>query len=290
MKKNVFLILMGFLVSTAFGQSNNTINWQSARIKIDGKTADWGGRPRYYDSKTKLAFDMRNDSSNLYLIFQFADQMTQYKFALAGMNLFFTTQMKPTCKAKIVFSPFISELADKQHNDPDDRTGQSSLKQRYQISPQAVSAMGFAFSNGIMPTSSSLNTIIYSIGWDTVGIMAIELKIPLRELFGDAFDLGNISQKEISLKVVENAPENSGFAAAGSSTRSDNHGEGSGLGLDSPLGGSGNGNLNQSLVTGQSETLTSGETQYGTAEMYSQSELYTVVTLKQNFKINAKAK
>jgi len=282
MKKNIIVILLGLLSSSVFSQFDNKINWQSTSIKIDGNANDWASQPRYYEDKTKLAFDIRNDSSNLYLVFKASDEKTQFKIARAGMSIDFATKIKPKRKAAIVFSPFINEkpgtgMHDKNNNISKKRE-QSIVKLKYLLSPALVQASGFAHTYGTLSLKD--NNINYAVAWDSLNIMIIEFKIPLSELFGDKYDLKKIAQKDICLKLKENAIENPGSLGGGYSHEGHGGGEGG-------MGHGGGGSYHH----GGGETGESGEHQYGSGGgMQDRTSMFEAQTLKQKFKLNGNTK
>jgi hypothetical protein len=207
MKKIISALLMAFLATSLFGQSSNTGKWQPTPLKIDGNIADWMSRPPYFDNLTKLSFDIRNDSNNLYLVFQIPDQRTQFKIARAGMSLTFDTKIKPKRKTGIYFAPFMTEKPGQHNRGKDDVKGPSIIKQKYLISPPDVLASGFAFSDGDIWGNKDVKKVTFFVDWDTLNCMTLEFCIPLRELFGDNFDLKTVAAQDISMALQENAME-----------------------------------------------------------------------------------
>jgi hypothetical protein len=268
MKKILMGILLGILATSVFGQFDNTLKWQAGAIKIDGNIADWSSQPAYYDDNTKLAFDIKNDSNNLYMYLQISEQRTQYKIAKAGMSINFATKIKPKRKADLTFSPFISGKYGGHPKNAGIKKDTSIIKQKFKLSPAVIQSSGFAYSNGNLSTNKS-NDIVCSVDWDSIYTMYIEIKIPLRELFGDNYDFNKISQKEVSLKIEENAMDNPGFSGGTYS-----HDDGS-----SVTGGDYQGGYNSG------ET---GEHHYNGGGSMARMSMFEAQTLKQKFKLNTK--
>ncbi|MEI6851762.1 MAG: hypothetical protein WCL06_02925, partial [Bacteroidota bacterium] len=191
----------------AFGQTENISKWQSTALKIDGEAKDWVSRPPYFDNVTKLAFEVRNDGENLYLVFEVADMRTQFKIARAGMSLNLETKIKPKRKAGIYFSPFMTEKPGEHKRTEGDKKGPSIIRQKYLLSPPDVLASGFAFSDGDVMENKDPKKVTYAANWDTLNCMTMEFQIPLRELFGDGYDLKKVAEQEITMTLQENAME-----------------------------------------------------------------------------------
>jgi len=281
MKKIVSGILLTLISSLIFAQSN-TIAWQTKPIKIDGRTKDWGGRPAFYDSKTKLAFDIRNDSANLYLVLQVPDPMTQVKIARAGMSIDFATKTKPKCKAYITLYPFMKGNPDQQDHNKGMKPEKMDIKQKYLINPMDVQGSGFAFTNGSFTSVSADNVIVYAVGWDTLNTMSVEFRIPLRELFGEHYDLKQIAQKDIALKLQENPldmPPSGGRETEGGSGM----GHGGGMESGGGMNGGGVGTGGGSFHRGSADEMQTGE-------QHDRSTMFETLTLHQSFKLNCNGK
>ena len=268
MKKTIIAIFLMYFTTSVFSQSN---------------IADASAQLPNYDFKTKMAFDFSNDSNNLYLVFKVADPRTQLKIARAGMSIDFATKIKPKRKAEIVFPLFIEEKQVKeQHN----KTGLEKkepfqIKQKYFLSPPAVQFAGFAFTNGNISVNKSSNKMNYSVQWDSLNEMFIEFRIPLKELFGDNFDLKNITQKDISIKLTENALQHQG-----SSGEEGGAGRGGGMGHGGGGMGHGGGSMGHGGGGNHGDYNRSGD-QNGAEE---RASMYEIQKFKQKFKLNNNVK
>ena len=272
-------MVLTILSTTIFCQSDNTLKWQSTPLKIDGNIADWGSRLPLFDNNTKLTFDIRNDSLNLYLVFQMPDQKTQFKFARAGISLVFDIKIKPKRKAGIYFSPFLTEKLGQRPKTDVDKKGPSIVRQKYLLSPPDVLASGFAFSADDISANKDKTKVTYYADWDSLNCMTIEFLIPLRELFGDKFDFNKITEQEISMTLQENAIERPTSTGQGDAGGNGNHGAGEGGFQNNNSGGGygqsgGSGNHLNASGTGFQE----------------RSSMFEAQVLKQKFKINGKGK
>jgi hypothetical protein len=226
MKNLLSTLLLAFVAISLFGQSENIAKWQSTPIKIDGNSADWMSRPPFFDNVTKLAFDIRNDGNNLYLVFEVADMRTQFRIARAGMSLNFETKIKPKRKAGIYFSPFITEKPGEHKRTEGEKKGPSIIRQKYLLSPPDILASGFAFSEGDIMENKDSKKVTFFADWDTLNCMTLEFQIPLRELFGDNFDLKTVAAQDISMTFQENALEKPKAPADGNTSGMGNNGGG----------------------------------------------------------------
>jgi len=262
------------LTTTLFSQIDNTLKWQTDSIKIDGKTTDWKTLPPFYEDKTKLAFDMRNDAGSLYMYLKVSEQQTQFKIARAGMTINFTTKLKPVKKAKITFAPFMTQkMSENKDKEVVGKKEPFSLKQKYFLTPAVVTASGFTYSNIQLSTTKRNDSVItYAVGWDTLNSMYIEIQIPLREFFGDNYNLKQVTEKEIALKITENAVENPAMSRSESDS-----GQGGGMMKGSGMDHGGGMGRNGSGMTYE------GNSQERTGMFEQQS-------LKQKFKLNGNAK
>ena len=259
MKKIATSLLLTILSLAAFSQTDNIIKWQSTALKMDGNGTDWNNRPQAFDNNTKVAYEMRNDETNLYLIFQISDIRTQFKIARAGMSLTLETKTKPKRKADIYVSPFINEKPGEHRPDQGqeqgqgqrqgqgERKGPSFIKQKYMLMPPDILTSGFAFTNDEISLNKDSKKVMFVADWDSSNCMTIEVLIPLRELYGDNFDLTKVSADEISLTLEEKAierptPQGDGNSGGGERPGGGEggfqHGNGGGYGQQNAGGGS----------------------------------------------------
>jgi hypothetical protein len=276
MKKITTVLLLIVLCIPAFCQKDNTIKWQPSPLKIDGNGSDWLSRPQNFDNNTKLAFEMRNDAVNLYLEFQITDTRTQFKIARAGMSLTLEIKTKPKHKADIYVSPFIKEKPGEHKPNQGDKKGPSVIKQKYLLSPPDMLASGFTFTNDDISSYRDEKKIMFIADWDSLNCMTIEVQIPLRELFGDHFDLPKVSADDISLSFEEKAME-----------RPTPSGEGNPGGGEHQGGGQGGFQHNNSGGFGQ-QSPGGGSHQYGGEGQGNadRTSMFEAQIVKQKFKLN----
>ncbi len=79
-------------------------------ISIDGNREEWGLPLRYYDKDSKLFFELRNDTENLYFAFSANDPESIMRISTAGINLSIdTTDGKNNPPFNLTFPFFIDE-------------------------------------------------------------------------------------------------------------------------------------------------------------------------------------
>src|SRR6185312_8025996 len=103
MKQFSFLVILVFIATIAFAQDNSTAQWAKNNITVDGNAADWNHSLKHYDNDTRLFFDFKNDTNNLYLCFQTKDEMTEAKIMRAGMKIIIINKINGKHKSSIDF-------------------------------------------------------------------------------------------------------------------------------------------------------------------------------------------
>lgn len=218
MKKNFLILSLLCITAIAYAQEKPTSKWASTPITVDGNGMDWNLPLKNYDESTKLFFDIKNDSTNLYLCFQSSDQMTQTRILRLGMKILLVSKINGKHKEVIDFPlPYKHTTPDATANETQARPDFSQMRQNmratFLASDTVMEVKGFASQSGTIP-SYTASGIRASINWSEDNtVMTYELAIPLKEMFGNDYDPKEIS-KEISLSTIINAKEfNSGVAA-----------------------------------------------------------------------------
>jgi hypothetical protein len=155
------------------------------------------------------------------------------------MSLNLEAKTKPKRKGSIYFSPFMTEKPGEHKPITGEKKGLSMIKQKYLLSPPDVLASGFAFTNDDISENKDVKKIMFATDWDTLNCMSIEFQIPLRELYGDNFDLAKVAIDDISMSFEEKAIERPTATGEGSTGGGERPGGGEGGRQNS--GGSGYG-------------------------------------------------
>lgn len=239
------LILVLFLVlSNTFVKSQvYDLKWQPQPYQIDGDKSDWNDRPRYYDGETGILYEVRNDSVNLYLVFEIPNQQTQMKAMNAGFQVNIKVKSKPKVKAQISF-PIINnqEVAVMP-----EKSMFENAKNNYLLLNDYAQIDGFVVSSGNISKNKSKSKFIYATGWDNKNTMLYEIQIPFSELFVEKTTLKAISKTDIKFDVKVLAmkrPAGSGMPNQSSMNSGGGKGQGRGGGKSGGGRGQHSGGMN----------------------------------------------
>lgn len=228
MKQLFFLLTLFFITKSIFAQDNPSAQWTKNNITVDGNVQDWNSL-KHYDNGTRLFFDFKNDSNNLYLCFQTKDEINQAKIMRSGMKIILSDKINGKHKSIINFPLGVKNAVKPTDSEdkiqPDPLASHQSRHAVFLASDTMMEVKGFANKNGIV-SPNDVSGIHAAINWDSANTLTYEIAIPLKELFGNNFNVKDIS-KEISLNVIINAmsvADSKNGSADGFSGRSD-HGE-----------------------------------------------------------------
>lgn len=196
----MFFLLLPVLI---FAQHNPECVWTKEVITIDGNAADWNPPLKNYDSQSQLFFDFKNDAKSLYLCFQTKDQSNESKIMKSGMKIILSSKINGKHKSIIDFPLSSSKSpAAKDEIKSDPLMTRQIRHNAFIASDTTMELKGFANMNGIVFLRQPSGVRV-AINWDSANTLNYEVAIPLKELFGNDFNTGELS-KEISLDVVIN--------------------------------------------------------------------------------------
>ena len=89
--------------------------WESRNLKADITSNEWDKPLRYYDTDSRLQYNVTNDSVNLYVCIRATDQQSQLKIIRSGMQLWIDTIGKKKNQTGI-FYPLASTNVDLHEN------------------------------------------------------------------------------------------------------------------------------------------------------------------------------
>ena len=206
MKRLVQLTLLTVLslFSGAMAQVS-TSHWQAQPIAIDGDGSDWGTNPRFFNAESNVKYEFRNDAQNLYLIIKSADRAVQMQLLKAGFNIKLKVKTSPPIRTTISFpvlksmgkSPVINndearadKLMDKSITNQETMLKDTALLDGFQYSKGKISSENRDEKSICFARSKSLRELTY-----------YEIRIPLREIFGNDYTMETISNIPIQLQV-----------------------------------------------------------------------------------------
>lgn len=246
------LLLTLLICTIALSLKAQQATYFTGKSSIDGLSADWSNDLLTIDKKTKFSTALRNDSENLYILFQTTDQAAINKLLQAGVTITFKAKTKPRMNAKLEFPlETVRSQAGQRGQQQGQRGGQRQtgeevdraklMRERLegQIKTKNQAKLkGFSASNGHL-LLADIDGMEMAIGLDEgteVPALNYELKIPITELFGMAMDWSKISKTSVAINITVNGidrPTSVGNAGGG--------GRGAGGGRGGAGGGGGRG-------------------------------------------------
>ena len=206
MKRLVQLTLLTVLslFSGAMAQVS-TSHWQAVPIAIDGDGSDWGTNPRFFNAESNIKYEFRNDAQNLYLIIKSADRAVQMQLLKAGFNIRLKIKTSPPIRTSISFpvlkSKGKSPAINNEEASTDKLLDKSITNQETMIKDTAI-LDGFQYSNGkISSGNRDKNSICFARSKSLRELTYYEIRIPLREIFGNDYTMETISNIPIQLQM-----------------------------------------------------------------------------------------
>ncbi|MEO8819983.1 MAG: hypothetical protein ABI374_04010 [Ginsengibacter sp.] len=203
--KNLFLAVLFLSVSGfSFAQDGPSATWAKNKVVVDGNANEWNLPLKNYDNTTGLFFDFENDSTHLYLCFQTKYEINESRIMRAGMKIILSNKINGKHKSVIIY-PLPASKIPKQKDEiqPDPMAPHESRHAAFLEKDTLMEVKGFTTKNGMISTRDTAG-IHAAINWDSAKVFTYEIAIPLKEMFGDNYDLKDLS-KEISLDVVISA-------------------------------------------------------------------------------------
>ena len=206
MKRLVQLTLMTVLsVTSGVMAQVSTSKWETQTIIIDGNGSDWVTLPRFFNAESNVKYEFRNDAKNLYLILKAADRATQIQMLSAGFSVKLKVKTSPPVKVGIVFPALkkgeMPPMITNQEGKIDNLTYKST--DGAVIIPKDTAILdGFQFSKGkIVSENPDENSICFARSKTSRELVTYEIRVPLREIYGNDFSLLNINSTPIQLQV-----------------------------------------------------------------------------------------
>jgi hypothetical protein len=203
MKKIIFLA--GLLIACQMTKA------QEAQLTTNFEGQVWTEQELTKDEKTSFLTGIKNDSNNLYLIFQTANPQSLNKVMQAGMTIKLKAKTKPKLNASIDYP-----LASKDKSSGTLRA-QVSAEDRALLQEMMLIGMldskteaklkGFSSSNGTLGLKemNDVHLILSLEGEGRTRLLSYELVLPLTELFDGTVDLNVLSQSDIEIAFTVNA-------------------------------------------------------------------------------------
>ena len=257
MKRLIQLTLLTVLtLFTGVMAQVSTSKWLSQPIVIDGDGSDWGTNPRFFNAESNVKYEFRNDAQNLYLIIKSADRSVQMQLLKAGFNIKLKVRTSPPSKSTITFPESQTVDMPVVGNNAEGKTDQlidKSVTRLESAVRDTAILEGFQYSTGkIASGNRDENGICFSRSKSPRELCFYEIRIPLRELFGNNYTMNTISTIPLQLQVNVNDFSKSSMKKANSKMGKGRSG-GMGRGMGRGMGGGRNGGMGNDLQ-GQMET------------------------------------
>ncbi len=238
MKRIFQITLLGVfcICSGTFAQVSSS-KWQAQSIVIDGDGADWGTLPRFFNAESNVKYEFRNDAQNLYIILKAADRATQMQLTQAGFSVKLKVKTSPPIKVGITF------LASKMGMTPPMQNTQDKLVEKTATNPEfmpkdTATVEGFLFSKGkVASESNDEKGICFARSKSPRELVTYEIRIPLREIYGNNYALETVSTTPVQLQVSINEMSQKNMKKMRGRMGGGMHGGGRGMGGGMPGGG-----------------------------------------------------
>ncbi|MEI6751720.1 MAG: hypothetical protein WCK78_01000 [Paludibacter sp.] len=195
------------LFSTVYAQVS-TAKWQVQPIAIDGDGSDWGMLPRFFNTESNIKYEFRNDAQNLYFILKAGDRAVQMQLLKAGFSIRFKLKTSTPVRTEIKFLPNRRTELPQMINSQDggiQRLVDKSVTQPEIILKDSALLDGFQYTNGLITSEKKdENGICFARSKAARDLAAYEVRIPLRELFGDNYNLSTIATVPMQLQINVN--------------------------------------------------------------------------------------
>ena len=183
----------------------STSKWQAQPIMIDGNGSDWGTLPRFFNADSNVKYEFRNDERNLYIILKAADRTTQMQLLVAGFNVRLKVKSSPPIKVGINFPALkkgeMPPMILNQDGKTDILTYKSTVTSET-IPKDTAILEGFQYSKGkITSENPDEKSICFARSKSSRELATYEIRIPLREIFGNDYTMENVSSNPIQLQV-----------------------------------------------------------------------------------------
>jgi len=203
--KSCYLVAICISPGT-FAQSSS--KWQPQSIIIDGDGSDWGTVPRFFNAESSVKYEFRNDARNLYIILNAASRSTQMQMQMAGFSVKLRVKGSSPLKAGIQFPGMkkggMPPKMEGQDGKPENLSDQMSLEPKEMPKDTAL-LDGFLFAKGkVISDNDDQEGIGFARNKSNKDQACYEIRIPLRELFGNNYSLETVIDAPIQLQVMIN--------------------------------------------------------------------------------------
>lgn len=168
--------------------NEHTIPYLPSALVIDGKANDWKGVPFTLDPGTTLRYAFTNDSTNLYVCLTSVSPGVEDKIFRMGLKIFFDTTGGRQEALGIQFPMPVDEnalqaIAAAGGSNP--KTAMDKYRQFIRLQENQYETFGWPGGGNGLNALGSQDFVNIGFTLDAEDIMIYELKIPLKNLYGD---------------------------------------------------------------------------------------------------------
>lgn len=210
-KRQILVLLSLFaailLISSCSHKVVYTNKWQSDDFTELSK-AETAQSLRFYDSKSKLQYEVTNDNKNLYICIKATEQQLQNKITKAGMRVGIDTLGKKKPQVHILY-PFPATRKQDESNNQNQGRHSSHRQDTGTHRSRAVSQFGEIHLSGFSPSINGILLpnndygISITIMWDTMNTMYYKAIIPFKTFYKDSLTASD-STKIFGFSVAVN--------------------------------------------------------------------------------------
>ena len=199
MKQIFFTLLITLFAVAGYSQKQaGQSAWAPENIKVDGITNEWTQPFPFMDKRGKFEYFISNDQDNLYVIIRAFDPMLHQKIMRAGMEVQLTTKIKKRLKATVVYP--LTRPA-RQGNQVAQRADPSVLRQNFMAANRQMRVSGLQSRKGLV-SNTGIEGLSAVIDWESNFIMGYELSVPLKEFYGEAYDIEDALNNPIDVRIT----------------------------------------------------------------------------------------
>jgi hypothetical protein len=237
MKKICLALLILCIFSSFTHKIYDSLDWQSKKVKVDGKINEWSNPLRFYNDKSKVNYTITNDRKNLYICMKISDVTAQIKALRGGLEFRIDTMGKKTFPIALIY-PIANHQTTMRNRgetssarNPREKPEHSSMVQNLLIQANEFQLVGFKYPvGGVVSLFDTTYGILAAMDIDSLGIMYYEAVIPFRTFYKNELTASD-SNKVFSYEIIVNAlPAPQSHEGGGSGGHGGGGGSGGGFG------------------------------------------------------------
>jgi hypothetical protein len=185
--------------------------WQQQKVIADGSSKEWDKNNMSFDKDSKIAYEITNDDTNLYVLITTADHTSQTKILRAGMSVFIDPAAKKNETVAVNF-PIGSGDAQgmdegprtrsEQQEQPGDKPDLKQIRAKALINANQYNLSGFSKGNGGYGINQeNAAGVSVKIDINSSSEMVYEVVIPLQSLIQRAFTVRAGTPISVGFKI-----------------------------------------------------------------------------------------